>query len=308
MMHVTNNYRQPSIFNFKLTWVQLVVALNLVLIMPLTASQAYCQSLLDSIVQNDDISTEAMATFKANRLILGPTTENIAKGELNFAVLHNFGTFSSGFSEFFGLDNANTSLNFDYGLINNVNLGLARSTYQKTFEGYSKWRLLAQHQRVPLTASLYTAVYVNGTPFAPDNQVYQWQHRLSYLVQLLLARKFSSSLSAQVSPFYLHQNLVKLAADHNTIWGMFGGARYKLTNRLTVVAEFSWIPPSLMPQGVVNYFGTGLEMDTGGHVFQLRVSNTSGLFLPQIAAQTQNKWANGDIGFGFTINRRFNLH
>lgn len=270
-------------------------------------SITFSQSLLDDLESGEPETNYTSATFKANRILLGQSVENIKTGELNFAVMHNFGPVNGGFYEFFGLDAANTALNFEYGVSDKLNIGVGRSTYQKYFQGNVKYKILAQSDKMPITVSVFAADYLYGIKWPEDETAFENKHRHSYLAQILIARKFSSSLSVQVTPTFIHKNLVKLDADNNDLLLILSGARLKLTNRVTVNAEYSFLLPNQMESDYKNYLAVGFDLETGGHVFQLRFSNTTSLYEPNFMTKSQNQWLDGDISFGFTINRRFTI-
>lgn len=272
------------------------------------AIQSKAQSLLDGIPSEEMESEKVSATFKSNRLLLGQTTETVKQGDMNFVVMHNFGPFSSGFYEFYGLDAANTALNFDFGLSDKINLTLGRSTYQKHFQTGLKWLAVQQSNKMPVSVAVFFANYVYGMKWPDEVQGFTAQHRFTYFSQLLIARKFGANFSWQIAPFYMHKNLVKRAGDSNNLLGLTSGGRYKLSNRVTLDAECSYLFPNQMESNYQNYVALGMEFDTGGHIFQLRISNTTSLFEPNFVSQSQNKWLDGDISFGFTINRRFTIY
>jgi hypothetical protein len=51
----------------------------------------------------------------------------------------------------------------------------------------------------------------------------------------------------------------------------------------------------------------GLDLETGGHVFQLIFSNSVGMVAPYYLAKTTGSWGKGDIYFGFNITRIFDF-
>jgi hypothetical protein len=53
--------------------------------------------------------------------------------------------------------------------------------------------------------------------------------------------------------------------------------------------------------------GLGLEIDTGGgHVFQINVTNATGMAETDYIPYTQSNWSQGEFRLGFTISRIFN--
>lgn len=266
------------------------------------------QSLLDELETQTSQFEYTSATFKANRIIMGQSVENVKTGELNFAVMHNFGPLSGGYYEFFGIDAANTALNFEYGASDKMNVGIGRSTYQRYTQFNGKYKAIAQSSKIPITVSVFGAGYIYGIYWNETQKFYDKKHRYSYLMQVLIARKFNDRLSLQVTPTYMHKNLVKFIADKNDIFAFMAGGRYKITNRVTVNAEYSYVLPNCIASDYQNYLALGVDLETGGHVFQLRLSNATSLYEPNFMTKSQNRWLDGDISFGFTINRRFSLY
>src|SRR6478672_9182983 len=84
------------------------------------------------------------ATFKTTRLINGHTVEQTGKGVMDVKISHRFGKINGGAYEFFGLDNATMRMGLDFGLLNWLMVGIGRSTFEKTLDGFTKVRLLRQ--------------------------------------------------------------------------------------------------------------------------------------------------------------------
>jgi hypothetical protein len=140
--------------------------------------------------------------------------------------------------------------------------------------------------------------------------------RMSYVTQLLIARKFSNALSLQISPTFIHKNLVKTRDDHNDNISVGLGGRYKVTQRMSVNAEYFYqIPGTVNSYDVsitetakyVNCLSLGVDLETGGHVFQFRLTNAQPMFPNAFITENTNKWTNGGIFLGFTINRAFTI-
>jgi hypothetical protein len=266
--------------------------------------------LLDDSLASVSATTYVTGTFKATRVINMQTIEAPAAGALNFLIQHRFGQLNSGSYNFFGLDNASLRLGLEYGISRRLSAGIGRSSNQKTFDGYIKYKLLRQAMGthpVPVslvllgTISYYTQRY-------PDKTYLNANYRTAYATQLLIARKFSSRFSAQLVPTWLHFNLVPTTEDHNDVFSLGGGARMKITRRMSINAEYNYLLPNqLVSSDLHNSFSLGWDIETGGHVFQLVFSNSQGMTETQYIGQTTGRWGQGDIYFGFNISRNFNL-
>lgn len=270
----------------------------------------YAQGILD-MMEDDAPKTEyAYATFKATRVIMGHSVENTAAGELNFLIEHNFGRVNLGPYEFFGLDQANMRLGLDYGINDWLNAGIGRSSYEKTYDGFVKARILRQStgdKKMPVTVSIYSNLMLNSLKWQDTSRTNYFSSRLSYTTQILIARKFSNAFSLQLMPTYIHKNLVPRNIDQNDIFAMGVGTRIKLTQRTSLTGEYYYLLPGQTADDYQNCLSIGVDLETGGHVFQLRVSNAQPMFERGFITETSGKWSKGDIYFGFTINRVFTI-
>jgi hypothetical protein len=251
------------------------------------------------------------ATFKSTRVINGQSVENQAKGVLDFIILHRFGSTDQGARNFFGLDNANTRIGFEYGVTNWLTAGIGRSTYQKEFDGFVRIRILRQTKdnHMPVTLSYAgTAMARSDEIQAPDTITkYFFSNRMSYCNQLLIARKFSERLSLQLTPSHVHYNLVRDSKDANDLFAIGIGGRVKLTHRFALTAEYFYRIPGTGFDGYHNAASIGVDIETGGHVFQLQFTNATGMSERTFLGQTTDSWNDGSIHFGFNLHRVFTI-
>jgi opacity protein-like surface antigen len=274
--------------------------------------QAQNDSLLHLL--NDSLgsgsSADVTGTFKATHVINMQTIEAPAAGALNVMIQHRFGQLNSGSYNFFGLDNASLRLGLDYGISNRLAVGIGRSSTQKTFDGYLKYKLLRQTEgahEIPVSLSLLGTIS-NYTQKYADKPYLDASYRTAYTVQLLIARKMNSLLSVELVPTYLHYNLVPTGEDKNDVFALSGGVRMKITRRMSINAEYNYLLPNqLVSTDIHNSFSLGWDIETGGHVFQLVFSNSQSMIETQYIGQTTGSWGKGDIFFGFNISRNFNL-
>ncbi len=252
----------------------------------------------------------ASGTFKGIHVINMHTVEAPAKGALNFIIMHRFGKLNDGAYNFFGLDNATIRLGLDYGISERLSAGIGRSSFLKTFDAYAKYKLLRQsgdNNGMPLTASLLGMLATYTQKFS-DKDYLTARYRTAYVTQLLLARKFSSAVSLQLAPAWLHYNLVPASGDRNDVFAAGIGGRVKITKRMSVNAEYNYVPGNPLPSmDRHNSMSVGLDIETGGHVFQLVFTNSQAMTEPQYIGQTTGQWSDGDIYFGFNVSRIFNL-
>lgn len=255
-------------------------------------------------VNKKDFTT---ATFKTTRLINGHSVENVAPGVLDFRISHRFGFLSSGAYELFGLDNATMRMGFDYGLSKRWMIGVGRSTYQKQFDGFTKFKFLRQSNRMPITLSAVGGIMYKSLKFDNPDQINFLTSKLYYSGQLLLGRKFSESFSLQFMPTIIHYNLVEGVNDPNDVFSIGAGGRMKLSKRVSINAEYYYQLPDYKLPETINSLSIGFDIETGGHVFQLYVTNSSGMTERSFIAETTGNFFKGDIRFGFTISRVFTI-
>jgi len=285
-------------------------------ILILTAAASHLQAQDTTLLNllNDSMTvhkgkTYVTGTFKAEHIINAQTVESPANGNLNFVIQHRFGQLNSGAYNFFGLDNATLRLGLDYGLTDDLSIGVGRSSYLKTFDGYFKYKILKQTEgpQMPFTVDILGTI-TNYTQKDETKPYLDANYRTAYSAELLIARKFSRALSLQVTPTYLHYNLVPTVTDKNDIFALGLGGRMKITKRMSVNAEYDIVPRNQVVSTTVhNSFSLGWDIETGGHVFQLVFSNSQSLVPTQYLTQTTGTWGKGDIFFGFNISRNFNL-
>jgi hypothetical protein len=267
---------------------------------------------LDSMLDDKGLT---IATFKSTRLINQHTAEVLGKHTLDFRIQHRFGPANSGGSELWGLDGpANIKLALEYSFDGRFMFGIGRSSLEKLFDGFLKYKLLRQADAgMPITMTLFAGAYYTSADVTINEiDVYDnTTSRLSYCYELLLARKFSNRFSFQVSPWFVHYNQVERTADKNDVYGLAGMFRFKFTKRSAITAEYSYrLNDYYVESDTRKYydsFSVGYELETGGHVFQIFFANSFGMAESQFFAHTINKWEDGGIRLGFNISRVFAL-
>lgn len=271
-------------------------------------SQDSLLNMLDDSMQTGNTSFPVQGTFKALHLINAQTIESPAKKDLNFIIMHRFGQLNEGAYAFFGLDNAYIRLGLDYGITDRFAIGIGRSSLEKTFDGYLKYKLLQQQDKnMPVSVSIMGAL-TNYTLRVPDKKFLNAKFRTTYVTQMMIARKFSSALSLQVSPTWLHFNMVPTSRDKNDVFAAMLGGRLKFNKRMSISAEYNYLlPKQVRSLDLTNSLSLGVDIETGGHVFQLVFSNSRGMIEPQYITRTNGEWTDGDIFFGFNVSRNFSF-
>ena len=249
------------------------------------------------------------ATFKGTHVINSQSVENPGKGTLAFLIQHRFGTLNSGAYEFFGLDQAVLRLSFEYGLSSRLAVGVGRSSQEKTLDGFLKYRALRQTtgpHPVPVSVTLFASAAATTLRFdeAADRKA---QSRVTYAYQALIARKVSPALSVQLMPTLIHRNYVATPAEQNDVYALGGALRQKLTKRTALTADYYYLLPGYTARHFRNALGVGFDIETGGHVFQLHVTNARGMVEKFFVPETTGNFFNGDLYFGFTVARNFTV-
>ncbi|MBK5278019.1 MAG: hypothetical protein JJE09_04050 [Bacteroidia bacterium] len=247
-------------------------------------------------------------TFKGTRIINGQSVETKPKGALEFLFSHRFGRINSGAYTLWGLDDAFVRLGFEYGLTDRLGIGIGRSSTDKTYDSYVRYKVARQStgaRNFPLTITAVGTTNVKTSP--NDNPLLVFEDRLSYVAQVMFARKFSSNFSAQLTPIFVHRNTVNQSIENNDDIAIGIGGRYKITRSLALSGEYYY---RLNPHENTPYYnsiGFGLDIETGGHVFQLLFTNSLSMIERSVVAETDGDFGAGDIHFGFNISRTFQI-
>lgn len=275
--------------------------------------------LLEEQLQSEEKNTTqyVTATFKTTRLVNGHTVETTAKGVLDVRIDHRFGPVagrSGGPYNFFGLDDATMRMGFEYGLTNRLMIGIGRSTNEKTYDALLKWKILRQSTgkvKIPVTLdyALTFALQTDSSGLsATDKKAIkqQFSRRFSFTHQLIIGRKFTEGLSLQIMPTVVHRNY-PLDGGKNDVWAFGFGGRQKLSKRTSFNAEYYYQLSEYKVPGTYNTFSVGFDIETGGHVFQLHLTNARGMTESLFVPGTTYSWGKGEIRMGFNLSRVFTL-
>ncbi|UTW64214.1 hypothetical protein KFE98_08770 [bacterium SCSIO 12741] len=283
--------------------------------------------LLDMLESEDEATAEPLpvkSTWKTMKLVNLHTTEMVKHKGLDFRVTHRFGNIGEpsggGPHNLWGLDNsADIRISFDYGITDDLQIGIGRSKYNELIDASVKWRILSQKTKgMPVSV----VFYANGaiTPERdPDNRYDDWRNRMSYFTQILIARKFSDRLSFEVAPGMLYRNMVERVVDGegntltdehtNFVVGL--GGRFMITKRFGIMADyvqvFSEFRQNYKPKNYYPPLGLGMVVETGGHVFHLTLTNAPGIVANNYIPETTDSWMDGGMKLGFNISRVFHF-
>ncbi|MBK7712277.1 MAG: hypothetical protein IPJ37_15930 [Bacteroidales bacterium] len=287
---------------------------SLVFLIILVPAGIFAQDDLMDLLNDSTVNTinYTSATFKSTRIMNGHSVEKMPPGQLDVRISHRFGRVNTGPYEFFGLDQANIHLSLEYGIFKWLMVGAGRGTYEKTYDGFAKFTLLRQSdgaKQMPVSVSLFSSVAVNSLKWSDPERTNYFSSRLSYVGQVLVARKFNQMFSAQITPSYVHRNMVATELDPNDLFAIGAGGRMKLSKRISINAEYYYVanPKTYISQSIYNPLSIGVDIETGGHVFQLILTNSVAMIEKGFIGETTGQWKEGDIHFGFNISRVFTL-
>ncbi len=269
-------------------------------------------------------------TFKDTRAVNVHSVETLPARKLDLRISHRFGDMfgdNGGWPTFYGLETAaDVAIGAEYGFSDRFTAGLYRSkgagstpqgdaSLRQLLNLVAKSRLLYQQTEggapfslaLAATASLSTSGKIEGN----ENLIRsfpKFSHRFAYNAQLIVARKFGQNLSLQLIPGVTHRNLVPFTGE-NTLFSVGAAARLQMNKVLGIVADATlpFSPTQTNENGYYAAMGIGFEFDTGGHVFQLNLTNATGIFETDFIPYTTSNWGRGEFRFGFTISRWFNL-
>lgn len=280
--------------------------------------KGYCQDLEKMLAEESSVEKEyTTATFKGTRLINFHTLETPGRRTLEYRISHRFGTVGSGAENLYGLDGgASIRMGLEYSHNGIFTFGFGRSNIEKTLDGYAKARILRQttDNKMPVSMTWVSSMFyttqkdANKAVNGYDRYEY-FSNRLSYAHQLIIGRKFSDAFSLQIAPTLVHLNLVEKASDKNDIICLASAARIKLSKRVALTAEYGLRLNEYSSNRYYNSFGLGIDIETGGHVFQMHLTNSQGMIENQYLAFTNTDWSfkNPGIRIGFNISRVFSL-
>jgi hypothetical protein len=272
-------------------------------------------ALMNSLSTSTDSTKQPVIAFRSTRLILSQTTETVKKKTLNFLIIHRFGDFAgkSGGGQFdWGLDDvADVYLGFEYGLTDNLNVDFGRSTIGRLVNIDLKYAILHQttDNSTPISFTLFGESGINT--YGAYNT---FSDRLSYFAQAIISKQFGSNFSLQVSPGYITENIANptLVPGNNDLqfFTISAAARLKVTKHMSLVVDYAH-PFSTFRNGANGFsdpLGFGIEIESGGHVFTINISNPRAVSALNYFSNTQTDFGKGQYRLGFTISRIFDFN
>lgn len=281
-------------------------------------SNSYAQdadSLLQSLDSSRYVGGKTSATFKSTRIVLSHSSETQKKHDLDLRIRHHFGDIGGEFGSshtLFGLDGAtDLYIGLDFGITDKLTLGIGRSKREELYNFFIKQKTIQQSQRIPLTITLLGQAGIIAREENFNNEFSGDSTRNSYLIQAIIARKFSEHLSLQISPTYLLRSEHIAFGDQQNLFSLGFAGRFKLSKRLSLIGDYQLVNafgrPRNLSDSYFNPLGVGLEIETGGHVFSLNFMNSEYIIENNFLPDTKKSWNDGGVRFGFTISRNFSI-
>jgi hypothetical protein len=277
------------------------------------ASFAQADSMLDVLDSQQPLKTEyVIGAFKSTRVINAQSVETLSEGVLDFRIMHRFGPVNQGFFNLWGLDQANTRFQFDYGVKDWLMVGIGRSAAPKSYGGYVKLKFLRQSKgkvTMPISVVYHGYMGTDATQYTDRVRNSDFGSRLSFVHQLLIGRKFNENFSLQLMPTFIHDNLVATPADKNDKVALGIGFRQKISKRVSINFEYFYLYPTLsVEEAFKNSLSLGVDIETGGHVFQIHLTNTLAMTENNFITDRNESWLNGGIHLGFNVSRVFTIY
>ncbi len=284
----------------------------LFIIMAAATGQVNAQQEQDllSLLGREETTEYAAASFKTNRVINLHSLENTSSGVLDAKISHRFGFLNGGFYELFGLDEATIRIGLDYGISDRLTIGVGRSSFEKTYDGFIKYKVLRQSTgliEMPVTVAILATTAIQTLKWADADRDNLFSSRFYHVGQLIIGRKFSNGFSLQLSPTVVHRNLVKTTVVENDVFAIGMAGRIKLTKRLSLNTEYIYVLPDQTDPLYRNSISLGFDIETGGHVFQLHFTNSTSMIEKGFITENVGDWGDGGIHFGFNISRVFTI-
>ena len=264
----------------------------------------HSQEDLLGLIDDNPKTIPVMATFKATRIVNAQSIEMPKPRILEFVILHRFGSMANGAYDLFGMDEAVIRFDLEYGFSDRLSIGIGRSSLNKTYDIFSKLKIVDQrtgHRSFPISLVLFTKMEIETIMKDMD-----MKDRYTYDAQLLLAKKLNRSLSLQLMPTFIHRNLVETHNDHHDLISLGIGGRIKMTRRTSINYD-TFFPIGKRGETYKQGWGIGYDIETGGHVFQLMVTNARGSFESEYVENASGAFEDLNLYLGFNISRAFYL-
>jgi hypothetical protein len=253
--------------------------------------------------------------FWGTRVLNGHSLETSDKGVLELKIQHRMGRLNEGFDNLFGLDHAAMRFGLEYGILDWLMIGAGRTTLDKFWDGFVKVRMLRQskgRRAIPFSITGLANMGITSAKWSDPSRKNYFSSRLYYAFQIIIGGKYWDRLSLQISPTLVHKNLVTASGDKNDILGLGFAGRVRVSNMVALLAEGYYVFPKqiysqINGSDLTSNISGGVEIYTGKHVFQIMVTNSTGMCEKQFIAENTENWKHSGIHLGFNITRLFQV-
>ena len=281
-------------------------------------------SLLSEIDYDKKDYKVGLSAFKAHKIINGQSTKQSEKKELYLYVAHRFGSIDTGIKTLFGLDIANTKIEMFYGISENLQIGFSRESLKKIYTINFKNKITSQGSGFPLNISIYNSFNYNSSNFLAPSVNLSFSQRSLFLSQLLISNRLSEKFSFQIAPTFIKRNFneerllfqngevvfenglpIFTTFDREYNYAIGLATSYKINKRTAINIEYFSNLNRVESSPNSDTISLGIDIETGGHVFQLIFSNTQSIDDVSVILDAEGDWTKRHIFFGFNILRIF---
>ena len=282
-------------------------------------------ALLVLSINSKGFSQKDAKLFNDRRVINSHSVEVLNKSFLDIRIGHRFGDINGTWSTLYGLENAtDVYIGAGYGITDKFMVGLSRSKgsskLRMLVNGMAKWNILHEKNNKPVSLTLVGVATISTMQKSElPNTITSFPafiNRFSYCSQIVAGKQLSNKFALQANLSFLHRNIVEIP-DKNAMMSTGFAARLKLNKTVALIGDLNiplsgpQSPFASGNQGSEKEYnlplGLGIEFDTGGHVFQLNLTNAKGIPQTDFLANTDSSWLDGEFRLGFTISRIFKV-
>ncbi len=257
--------------------------------------------------QEEEEDKPARALFETMLLIDNQTTANPDKGQFSLEIQHRFAEIKD-ISDIYGIyGSANTRIGLSYGITDRLMLGLGTTRTYKLQDLEWKYAILTQTKsgRIPVSLSYHGNAVLDARDdkyFGPEED-YNFAYRMSYLNQLIVARRFGNKVSLQIAPTFVYYNAVP-EGYNNANASLYFGGRFQILGFSSIIFEYDQPLPVPNQEPYPN-LALGVEIGTSTHSFRVFACNYDNIVRnPSLAFNSNNPW-DGNFRFGFNISIKF---
>lgn len=256
--------------------------------------------------------------FDGWKVINLPTTRSVDAGSWLFLISHRFNPpLNQGYDAFFGLDGSGIIyLSLGYALTDEWLVALARSNASDNVELQTRYRIAQQRGERGWPIGLGVQGAANWITEAPPPGKNRLRgEALKFTGQASLTHAFGDRVGVALVPGITFNPAEDVdGEDPLTTLGL--GARWNFYQNLALVGEWVLIVSGYTRTQTFgndirfDTWGGGLEISTGGHVFQIVVTNSVGLTSDQYLRGGDldiRDALDGDVRLGFNIFRILNF-